>query len=276
MKNTKALLLSAGFGTRLKPLTDIWPKCLMPIQGRPLLEYWLVILNNLGINNVLVNTHYLSKYVEDFLKQPQFLDWVKPVYENRLLGTAGTIRNNMDYYKNSTILLAHSDNWTCCNFCDFLDYHHNHRPKSTVMTMMTFICPNPSTCGIVELSYDGIVVKFHEKVKNPPSELANAAVYLIEPEVVEWIKKYPKVTDFSSEVLPQFLGKIATWENKKIHRDIGTIESLIKAQMDECNFPMLSKNHLWQQNFLKNPIHDMLKNSSTIMCKLSGKSTLYQ
>lgn len=217
----------------------------MPIQGRPLLEYWLVILNNLGINNVLVNTHYLSKYVEDFLKQPQFLDWVKPVYENRLLGTAGTIRNNMDYYKNSTILLAHSDNWTCCNFCDFLDYHHNHRPKSTVMTMMTFICPNPSTCGIVELSYDGIVVKFHEKVK-------------------------------SSEVLPQFLGKIATWENKKIHRDIGTIESLIKAQMDECNFPMLSKNHLWQQNFLKNPIHDMLKNSSTIMCKLSGKSTLYQ
>jgi len=254
----KALLLAAGLGTRLKPLTDIWPKCLMPIRGRPLLEYWLGILHNSGINDVLVNTHYFSKYVEEFLGQSHFSNWVSSVYEIELLGTAGTIRNNIDFCKDSTILLAHADNWTCCDFSDFLQYHHNKRPKGTVMTMMTFTCPNPSTCGIVELDCNGVVVEFHEKVKNPPSKLANAAVYLIEPEVVEWIKKHSKVTDFSTEVLPQFVGKIATWENRKIHRDIGTVEMLRVAQVDECESPVWGINNLWQQNFLDNPIHGFI------------------
>ena len=258
MKDTKALLLAAGFGTRLRPLTNIWPKCLMPIHNRPLLEYWLSILQKLEINNVLVNMHYLSKYVEGFLSQTHFSNWVESVYEVNLLGTAGTIRNNIDFFENSTILLAHADNWTCCDFSDFMYYHHNKRPKGTVMTMMTFTCPNPSECGIVELNSDGVVIGFHEKVQNPPGKLANAAVYLIESEVIEWIVNSLKVTDFSTEVLPQFVGKIATWENEKIHRDIGTVEMLREAQTDECERPVWGINNLWQQNFLDNPIHDFI------------------
>ena len=126
------------------------------------------------------------------------------------------------------------------------------------MTMMTFTCLDPKTCGIVDLDNNGIVVEFHEKVKNPPSKLANAAVYLIEPEVVKWIKNHPKVDDFSTEVLPQFMGKIATWENQKIHRDIGTIDMLKKAQTDECKIPTWDENNLWQQIFLSNPIHQVI------------------
>ena len=258
MEDTKALLLAAGLGTRLKPLTDIWPKCLMPIRDRPLLEYWLNILQKSGIDNILVNTHYLSEYVEGFIKQPQFTGWVDSVYEPSLLGTAGTIRENIGFCQNSTVLLAHADNWTCCNFSDFLNYHNNQRPKGTVMTMMTFTCPNPSECGIVELNSDGVVVEFHEKVQNPPGKLANAAVYLIESEVIEWIVNNPKVTDFSTEVLPQFVGKIATWENRKIHRDIGTVEMLRASQMDECDALIWDGNNLWQQDFLNNPIHKFI------------------
>jgi mannose-1-phosphate guanylyltransferase len=258
VNNTRALLLAAGLGTRLKPFTDIWPKCLMPIRNRPLLEYWLSILQKLGTSNVLVNTHYLSEYVEDFIKQPQFIDWVDSVYEPSLLGTAGTIRNNIKFCKDNTLLLAHADNWTCCNFSDFLNYHNNQRPKGTVMTMMTFTCPNPSECGIVELDHDGIVVGFHEKVKNPPSNLANAAVYLIEPEVVKWILNHPEVNDFSIEVLPRFLGKISTWKNQGIHRDIGTIKILKEAQMDKCETLVWDEDNLWQQDFLNNPIHKLI------------------
>ena len=258
MNNTRALLLAAGLGTRLKPFTDIWPKCLMPIRNRPLLEYWLSILQKLGTSNVLVNTHYLSEYVEDFIKQPQFIDWVDSVYEPSLLGTAGTIRNNIKFCKDNTLLLAHADNWTCCNFSDFLDYHHNQRPKGIVMTMMTFTCPNPSECGIVELDHDGIVVGFHEKVKNPPSNLANAAVYLIESEVIECIKNNPEITDFSTEVIPQFMGRISAWENKNIHRDIGTIKILKEAQMDKCETPPWTEESSWQQDFLSNPIHKLI------------------
>jgi mannose-1-phosphate guanylyltransferase len=256
--NTKALLLAAGFGARLKPLTDIWPKCLMPIQDRPLLEYWLGILQSSGIDDVLINTHYLSEYVEDFLAQSHFSNWVKSVHEDNLLGTAGTIRNNSDFFEDSTVLLAHADNWMCCDFSDFLHYHHNKRPKGTVMTMMTFICPNPSACGIVELDNDGVVIGFHEKVQNPPFKLANAAVYLLESEVIEWIMNNPEITDFSTEVLPQFVGKIATWENQRIHRDIGTIKTLREAQTDNCDRPTWDGNNLWQQIFLDNPIHKFI------------------
>ena len=233
MGKTKALLLAAGLGTRLSPLTDIWPKCLMPIKNRPLLEYWLGILHKVDIDNVLVNTHYYSVYVEDFLKQSHFKDWVHSVYEEKLLGTAGTLRKNADFFQDSTVMMTHADNCTCCDFSDFL-YHHNKRPKDTVMTMMTFTCPTPSSCGIIELNDSGIVVGFHEKVDNPPGRLANAAVYLIEPEVIEWIKNNPEITDFSTEVIPQFMGRISAWENKNIHRDVGTIETLKEAQMDKC------------------------------------------
>jgi len=258
VKETKALLLAAGLGTRLKPLTNIWPKCLMPIHGRPLLEYWLNILQNSGINDTLVNTHHFSNYVEEFLGQSQFSNWVLLAYEEELLGTAGTIRKNASFLSNSTILVAHADNWVCCNFTDFLKYHHNKRPKSTVITMMTFVCTNPSSCGIVELEDNGIVVNFHEKVKNPPGNLANAAVYLLEPEVVKWIADHPEVSDFSTEVLPQFMGRISSWENKGVHRDIGIISELKKAQLDKCKYLLQTEENIWQQNFFKNPIHRLI------------------
>ena len=257
MGKTKALLLAAGLGTRLSPLTDIWPKCLMPIKNRPLLEYWLGILHKVDIDNVLVNTHYYSVYVEDFLKQSHFKDWVHSVYEEKLLGTAGTLRKNADFFQDSTVMMTHADNWTCCDFSDFL-YHHNKRPKDTVMTMMTFTCPTPSSCGIIELNDSGIVVGFHEKVDNPPGRLANAAVYLIEPEVIEWIKNNPEITDFSTEVIPQFMGRISAWENKNIHRDVGTIETLKEAQMDKCETPPWTEKSSWQQDFLSNPIHKLI------------------
>ena len=258
MRETKALLLAAGLGTRLSPLTDIWPKCLMPIKNRPLLEYWLGILHKTDIDNVLVNTHYYSEYVVDFLQQSQFKDWVHSVYEENLLGTAGTLRENADFFQNSTVMLAHADNWTCCDFSNFLSYHHNQRPKGTVITMMTFNCPNPLSCGIVELDKNGIVVGFHEKVQNPPGRLANAAVYLIEPEVIEWIENNPEITDFSTEVIPQFMGRISAWENKNIHRDIGTIKILKEAQMDKCETPPWTEESSWQQDFLSNSIHKLI------------------
>jgi len=230
----------------------------MPIHGRPLLEYWLGILKTAEIDNVLVNTHYFSEYVDEFLSQPQFVGWVDSVYEKNLLGTAGTIKNNTNFCKDSTILLAHADNWTCCDFSDFLYCHHNKRPKDTVMTMMTFTCPTPSSCGIIELNDSGIVVGFHEKVDNPPGRLANAAVYLIEPEVIEWIENNPEITDFSTEVIPRFMGRIYAWENKNIHRDVGTIKTLKEAQMDKCETPPWTEKSSWQQDFLSNPIHKLI------------------
>ena len=98
--------------------------------------------------------------------------------------------------------------------------------------MMTFDTDFPQSCGIVETNSRGVVQAFHEKVVNPPGTRANAAVYLLEPEVLQWMEQHPEVSDFSTEVLPNYLGKIATWHNAQIHRDIGTLATLQQAQLD--------------------------------------------
>lgn len=261
MNEIRALLLSAGKGVRLKPLTDVWTKCLMPIGERPLLEYWLEILHKSGIKKVLVNLHHHPDSMRSFLKRPRFSEWVDHVFEPQLLGTAGTLYSNLDFFNGKTTLIIHADNWCQCNFIDFINYHRNRRPKSCPITMMTFESTTPHTCGIVETDKNGIVKAFHEKVRNPPGFIANGAVYLIEPEVLNWIKFNPQIKDLSSEVLPHFIGRIATWHNYEIHRDIGSITSLKLAQSDPKPEPYWSTRDKWQDEFKTNPIQQLIKSS---------------
>lgn len=229
----------------------------MPIQGRPLLEYWFSTLQKVKISNVLVNTHYHADLIMDFLHRPSLIDWVSSTYEKDLFGTAGTIRANKVFCRENTVLLVHADNLCCCDFSDFLNFHHYERPKGTVMTMMTFKTPSPTTCGIVEIDKVGVIQAFHEKILNPPSNLANAAIYLLEPEIIDWIIQHPEVSDFSTEVLPHFIGRIATWKNTNVLRDIGSIDMLKQAQSDKCVLPDWPDDS-WNKSFLNNPIHQQI------------------
>lgn len=262
MTEVKALLLAAGRGLRLKPLTDHWPKCLMPIHGRPILEYWLCTLYENNIKRVFVNTFHQQDAVLEFLERDRFRNWVTPLIERRLLGTAGTLRVNRRLFSDGVTLLVHADNWSHSDFNQFLRFHRDLRPKGTVMTMMTFRTRSPESCGIVELDGQGIVQNFYEKVVNPPDNLANGAVYLLEPEVLEWITTHGGLSDFSTEVLPHFLGRIATWENTDIHSDIGALSELICAQSDPVQDSCWPEIDEWQTIFERNPIHEELKQCS--------------
>ena len=88
----RALLLAAGFGSRLMPLTKNKPKCLMEINGIPLLEYWLINLEKTGCESVLINTHYLSEQIDSYLKKGKDIYEDKISYEKILLGTGGTLK----------------------------------------------------------------------------------------------------------------------------------------------------------------------------------------
>ena len=259
-----ALLLAAGEGTRLRPLTLDWPKCLMPINGRPLLEYWILLLEQLRIQNILVNTHYKKEIMKEFLDRERFNGLVSYVYESKFLGTGGTLLENIDFFRDKITLFIHADNWCHCDFEAFIDFHSNHRPANTIMTMMTFCTETPSSCGIVELDNEGIVQKFHEKIKNPPGNLANAAIYLLEPEVLDLVQSLTTVSDFDLDVLPSLLGKIATWENTNIHRDIGTLNSLLEAQNDSVPALDYSNPDEWQRDFESNSIHRILSTSKKV------------
>jgi len=251
----RALLLAAGTGSRLHPLTDEWPKPLMPIRGRPLLEYWLESLRSVGVQDVLVNVHHHAEQMERFLDRPCYRGWVSTVHETRPLGTAGTLSANREFFGGGTTLLVHADNWCRCDLGEFLAFHRQRRPEGCPVTMMTFDTLTPETCGIVETDLAGVVIGFHEKVADPPGSHANGAVYLLEPEVLDWLVAHPAIRDFSTGVLPSFVGRIATWHNTGIHRDIGTPEMLALAQQDHSPDLLRVDNDDWSDWFRDHPIH---------------------
>ena len=96
----RALLLAAGLGTRLRPLTDVTPKCLAPIRGRPLLDIWLERLSAAGIGPYLINTHYLASQVVEYVESSKYKSLVTIVHEPVLAGTAGTLIGNLGFFWN--------------------------------------------------------------------------------------------------------------------------------------------------------------------------------
>ena len=229
----RALLLAAGIGSRLRPVTDTLPKCLVPIHGRPLLDYWLELLFQSGaIERALINTHYLHEMVEAHVAASPWRERIDLVYEPALLGTGGTLKANRATYDNEDLLLVHADNLTDFDVAGFLAAHQG-RPADAALTMLAFRTDSPSTCGILELDAQNLVRAFHEKVENPPGNLANAAVYIVTPEVVAAAAAIPRAfVDLSTEVIPRFLGRILAVETQGYHRDIGNVESLRRAHLE--------------------------------------------
>ena len=225
----KALLLAGGYGTRLKPLTNEIPKCLAPIQGTPLLEIWLNNLRKFKIGPFLINTHYLNKKVETFVESQPNED-IFLTYEENLLGTAGTLYKNLDFFEGEECLFIHADNLCKVNFHNFIEAHKK-RPKKCLFTLMAFRSENPSSCGILELDSSNVVSSFHEKPSNPKSDLANGAIYLLSKEFLQiFFNDYKDCKDFSIDVLPDFMGKIFCYETNDVFIDIGTPEASEKAQ----------------------------------------------
>jgi len=97
----------------------------------------------------------------------------------------------------------------------------------------------------------------HEKVDNPPGNLANAAVYIVEADVIAWMRRNPHITDFSTEVLPHFMGQIAAWHNAEYHIEIGVIEMLLLAR--ESAPVKKGVDDAWAQSFYKHEVHDLIK-----------------
>ena len=116
----KVVLLAAGFGTRLRPITDSIPKCLVHIGNKPLLGHWLDSLFKVGIDSVLINLHYRSDQVRKYVATRVDKDKIFLAEESELLGTAGTIRENRAYLDGDQSLIIHADNFCNANLTDFI------------------------------------------------------------------------------------------------------------------------------------------------------------
>jgi len=225
----RAILLAAGLGTRLRPLTNQIPKCLVTIKGKPLLGIWLDKLTEVGVESILVNTHHLADKVEAYVASGNYKGSVVAVNEPILLGTAGTLIANLPFFENEDGFLVHADNYIREDLWRFVAAHKMRSP-GCVITMLTFRSDNPSACGIVEVDERGVVIRFHEKVLSPPGNLANGAVYILSPELIarlalDWVAP----TDFSVDILPTLLGRIQTYETTGLFIDIGTPSAYASA-----------------------------------------------
>jgi len=230
-KPLRALLLAAGLGTRLRPLTLDTPKCLVPIGGEPLLAWWLHKLEATGCEAVLVNTHHLADQVVQFLNCWQSSSMsIKAVHEPELLGTAGTLIAHQTFFEGAIGLLIHADNAMASDLDPFVRAHAQ-RQSGCLLTMLTFCSDTPSSCGIVEINPEGIVRSFHEKVARPPGNRANGALYAFEQPLINFICGIePSPTDFSTEVIPALIGRIQTWHTDQAYLDIGIPSALEQAQ----------------------------------------------
>ena len=147
MTRLRALLLAAGIGSRLRPLTDAIPKCLAPIRGRPLLDHWLDLLCLNEVSEVLVNVHAHARLVESFVRASRWANRITVAREEHLLGTGGTLWHNQDFFVGpDAFLVAHADNLSLFD-PSALAHRHATRPRGCEMTMMTFRSSDPRSCG---------------------------------------------------------------------------------------------------------------------------------
>jgi mannose-1-phosphate guanylyltransferase len=228
----RGLLLAAGVASRLRPFTNTTPKCLITVHGRPLLDYWLDLVFEGGIERALLNTYWPPDQVRMHVQNSTWQCRIDLVHEDELLGTGGTVLANRDWFGGQSFLVAHADNLTDFDVAGLVAAHSN-RPAGCIMTMLAFRTDDPRSCGILELDGQKRALAFHEKVADPPGNLANGAVYIFEPEVIEDIARLGRsVVDLSTEIIPNYLGRILCVETSGYHRDIGNPESLHRAHSE--------------------------------------------
>jgi histidinol-phosphate phosphatase family protein len=227
----KALLLAGGLGTRLRPLTDTVPKCLVPVLDRPLLDYWVDRLAEAGIDEARLNTHALAEQVRAYIAGVNSAGRVHLVesHEPVLLGSAGTITANADLADLADqIVIIYADNLSDIDLGPLLEFHRSHKDP---FTMVLFRAPNPRSCGIAQLDAVGRIVSFIEKPEQPATDLANAGLYVIEASAYREIAAL-KAFDMGFDVLPRFVGRMRGWVWGGYYLDIGTHRALERARED--------------------------------------------
>lgn len=226
----RVLILAAGLGTRLRPLTDTVPKCLVNVDGKPMLQHWLEKIEKLDEKptEVFVNVFYKKDLVKDFLRGFRASFPIISIDEKELLGTGGTLLNLLRKHHDENMLVIHCDNYFDDELNDFL------REASSKLNffnadavVLSFRTMEPNLCGTMQLDTCGKILKFQEKVENPNSNLANGAVYYFSSSFLNYIcNNHFPIRDIAKDLLEPNEFNFYAFETSKFFCDIGTYLSL--------------------------------------------------
>lgn len=225
----KAFLLAAGIGSRLRPITDAIPKCLVPIDGRPMLDIWLDAFDQAGVDEVLINLHHLPDLVRRHAQEHVGGPAIRLVFEPELLGSAGTLLANREWVQDEELFLAcNSDNLTDFDLRSLLEAH---RVGGEVATLAVFHSENPSAGGVVEIDASGTITGFTEKPAEPVSDLVNAGIYAFSPKILDDLDG-DLPCDIGYHLLPRLVGRAKAIPVPGYFRDIGTVDAYRLAQKE--------------------------------------------
>ncbi len=205
----KGMILAAGEGRRLRPLTNSLPKPMLPVAGRPLLEHIISHLRHCGVTDLAINLHHLPQAVmEHFGDGSRWGVQIRYSVEAELLGSAGGVKRLQSFF-DEPFVVYYGDLLTRADLRPMIAAHR--RRGDAIATMGLYRVPDPWNRGIVQIDSAGRITRFVEK---PPrdeafSNLANAGIYVLEPEVLNFIPP-DSPCDFGRDVFPALLTAGAT------------------------------------------------------------------
>jgi NDP-sugar pyrophosphorylase family protein len=233
----KAMVLAAGVGSRLDPLTNQLPKPLVPVANRPVMEHILNLLQKHGFNSIISNLHYLPDKIKEYFGDgANFGTSIEYYFEEALSGDAGGVRACREFLQGDTFIVVMGDLLTDANLTNILQ---EHKEKKALATIAIKQVEDVSQFGVVLTDKNGFITGFQEKPK-PNEALSNYAstgIYILEPEIFDYI---PKQGDyfFGRQLFPSLLSlgkKVLASEITGYWSDVGTI-----SQYKLSNFDVLA------------------------------------
>ena len=249
----KAVILAGGQGTRLKPLTENFPKPMVPVLGKPIMEHIVRHLASHGFTELFTTLHYRPRVIRDhFGDGSDFGVNMRYTLERKPLGTAGSVKLGANYLCQTFLVIA-GDALTDFDLGAFYRFHQDRGAKVSLCLKRV---PDPGEFGVVVADENGLVQRFLEKpgVSEVFSDTVNTGIYLIEPEILEEVPADVPY-DFANDLFPKLLARdiaIHAHVAEGYWSDIGTLEQLKQSHWDfldgKLQLPISgnqTRDHIW-------------------------------
>jgi mannose-1-phosphate guanylyltransferase len=222
------MVLAAGLGTRLRPLTYEITKPMVPVLDRPVMAHILDLLERHGFEGVIANLHYHPDSIREY-----FGERLTYRYEEELLGTAGGVRACGEFFGNDSFLVISGDALTDIDLTALMA---RHRDSGGVATLAVKKVSDTREYGVVLHDRDGRITGFQEKPHPDEalSDLGNCGIYMFRPEIFDYFPERPFV-DWAKDVFPALLGGDIPFHIHEISEywnDVGSLAELRQGTFD--------------------------------------------
>jgi mannose-1-phosphate guanylyltransferase len=241
----RAMVLAAGLGTRLRPITYAVPKPMVPVLNRPVMEHSVRLLARHGFSEAIANLHWFPETIEDYFGEgSKFGIELSYSREEQLLGTAGGVRNVAEFLGDSFLVVA-GDALTDLDFAAMREFHESH---DGLVTLATKRVANTDEYGVVIAGEDGRIQGFQEKPDPAEalSDLANTCIYMFRREIFDYFPEPgsskaagdddpPEFSDWAMDVFPALLENDVPFFSHEIEaywNDIGNLAELRESNLD--------------------------------------------